>query len=89
MGKGLVADHNVLSGSAPLGISVGAPNIIVGTPLRCTNDLLTLNNFANYSGQPILLGPGSQSCTAKVFDASDVVDTGTNNTIVVVGHGGG
>ncbi|WP_437895431.1 hypothetical protein [Sorangium sp. So ce124] len=89
MGNGLVADHNVLSGSAPLGISVGAPNILVGTPLPCTNDLLTLNNFANFSGQPILLGPGSRSCTAKVHNASDVVDSGINNTIVVVGRGGG
>lgn len=87
-GKGLVADHNVLSGSAPLGISVGAPNILLGTPLPCTDDLLTLNDFANFSGQPILLGPGSQSCTAKVFNASDVVDNGSDNTIVVLGQGG-
>ncbi len=87
MGTGSVIRNNTFSGSGQAAIAVGnfqSPyppyQILPGSNIEASkNDFSQLNaTVAN-----VILGPGSSTCTIKVSEATDVINNGQNNTVIV------
>jgi hypothetical protein len=78
---------NSFSGVAASGIRIG-DSVSPFPPhnmLSVMGDFAKENDFDNLSAQVanIILGPGSSASTVKVSNASDVVDNGQGNTVIV------
>lgn len=87
MGTGSVIRNNTFSGSGQAAIAVGnfqSPyppyQILPGSNIEASkNDFSQLNaTVAN-----VILGPASSTCTIKVSEATDVINNGQNNTVIV------